>query len=161
MNKKNYKKTTTIEKEVMDKIQTGKVHMRPKSYFILLGSLVTIAIALLSFVSVYLVSVWTFWLRIIFNNGPAFGAKRNLASLLNTFPWWALLLCIILLICIIYLVKKTDHIYKVRLVYLTPIVIVIFVIVGFVLSYSGLPLFFDGHGSNMTNESYGRGRLMK
>jgi len=61
MNKKNNKKATTIEKEVMAKIQTGKVHMRPRSYFILLGSLIAIAISLLSFVSVYLMSVWTFW----------------------------------------------------------------------------------------------------
>ena len=161
MNKKNNKKATTIEKEVMAKIQTGKVHMRPRSYFILLGSLIAIAISLLSFVSVYLMSVWTFWQRIIINDRPAFGAKRNLANLLETFPWWALILGIVLLICIIYLVKKTGHMYKIRLVYLIPIIIVGFIIVGFVLSYSDLPVFFNGHGSNMMDGSYNRGRLMK
>ncbi len=169
MSKSNQIKTSKIEKQVMGKIHSGKAHMRPQSYYLSIGALGVLAVTLLSFAAAYFMSVSMLWLRIIAADGPAYGAKRNLTNLLETFPWWALLLGIVSVVGIIYLVKKVGHMYKVRLIYLVPIVIIAFVIIGVALSFSNLPGLMNGRGSNaacqaddiscnLTGRMYGRGR---
>lgn len=150
MNKKPQPKTSTIEKNVMQKIHDKKTVMRPRSYYIYLTALSVVAIGLLVFISVYFMSIATFWLRIQSASGPAYGARQNLAALLGSFPWWALLLGILSLAGIIYLVKKTGRMYKIRLLYLIPLVIIISIVIGFVFSYSDLPRMFNGHRQNLS-----------
>ena len=108
MNKKSQPKTSTIEKNVMHQIHDKKTVMRPRSYYIYLTTLSVVAIGLLVFISVYFMSIATFWLRIQSAEGPAYGARQNLATLVGSFPWWALLLGVLSLAGIIYLVKKTG-----------------------------------------------------
>lgn len=167
---KNIPKTSVIENNVMDKIKSGQTHMRPKSYYAFISALIVATIALLSFITVYLTSVVSFWLRIIMADGPAYGAKRNLAASIDTFPWWAMILGIASIVGIIYLVKKYGHLYKIRAIYLVIIFIAFFASVGFALSFSNLPeLFNNNHRINMACSSddinctinsgmYGRGR---
>ncbi|MFS8118032.1 MAG: hypothetical protein ACMG55_06005 [Microcoleus sp.] len=173
MNKTTKPKTTTIEKNVMTQIKSGKTHMRPRSYYLSLSVLGVIATSLLGFTAIYFISVSSVWFRIIAADGPAYGAKRNLNALLGIFPWWALVLGLISIAGIVYLVKKQGHMYKVRLIYLIPLVIVLFIALGFALSYSDLPGLMNGnHGAstscgasdlncNINGNMYGRGRLMK
>lgn len=146
----------------MDKISSGQIKMKPKAYYVSIGFLTLIATILLSFVTLYLVSVWSFWLRVNLSSGPAFGARRNLAGLVSTFPWWALILGILALAALVYTIKKTGHLYKIRLRHLVPIMLAIFIFIGFILSYSGLPGLINGH--NPVEDGgfrNGRGRIMK
>jgi hypothetical protein len=173
MNKIARPKTSTIEKKVMSQIKSGKAHMRPRSYYFSISALGIFSAIFLVFTAVYFASVSSLWFRIIAADGPAYGAKRNLATLAGTFPWWALLLGLISLFGLINLVKKLGHMYKVRLVYLIPLIAVLFMILGFALSYTDLPgLMNSGHKTNIVcsiddlncninSRMYGRGRLMK
>ncbi len=149
MNKKTQPKISPIEELVMSKIKKGEVHMKPHSYYILLGILSILSVSLLGFIAAYFMSIATLWTRIEVAQGPAYGAKQNLANMLGTFPWWALLLGALSLFCIIYFVKKIGPLYKVRLVYLVPIIIALFVAVGFIFSYSTLPQMFNNHQQNL------------
>ncbi len=166
-------KTNSIEEMVMRRIKSGKTHMRPRSYYVSFSILGALASLLLGLTLVYSISVASLWLRIIAAVGPAYGAKRNLATLLGTFPWWALLIGLISLVGLIYLVKQFGHMYKVRLIYLVLLIAAVCIILGFTSSYSNLPGFMNGgHRTDMVcgvddvsctidGRMYGRGRLMK
>lgn len=145
MNDKMQPKNSPIEEKVMEKIHSGKIHMRPKSHFIFLGALSIISIALLTFITTYFISIATLWLRVQAARGPAYGAHQNLAELAGSFPWWALALGLISLTGAIFFIHKSWQMYKVRLQYLVPILLVILVILGFIFSYSNLPRMFNGH----------------
>jgi len=144
MSDKTQPKTSVIEEKVMHKINDGKIHMRSRSFYLYLSTLGAIAIVLLAFISTYFISIATLWLRVQAAKGPAYGAKQNLAILLGSFPWWALLLGLVSLIGIIYLVHKTGQMYKIRLIYLVPILVTVFITIGFIFSYSNLPRIFNG-----------------
>jgi hypothetical protein len=137
------KPISPIEENVMSRIKTGKVKMHPKIYYSLVSLLSVMAIILMGVVSAYAMSVVTFWLRIQAAQGPAYGAKRNLANLVDVFPWWALLLGAVSLIAIVYLIRKFRGLYKIKLTYLILIVVMISAIIGFALSYSSLPSTFN------------------
>jgi len=74
------KPISPIEENVMSRIKTGKAKMHPRIYFSVLSFLSVLTILLLGVVSAYSMSVLTFWLRIQAAQGPAYGAKRNLAG---------------------------------------------------------------------------------
>ncbi|MEI6851059.1 MAG: hypothetical protein WCK26_03780 [Candidatus Saccharibacteria bacterium] len=149
MNKKIQPKISPIEKKVMDKIKNGEAHMRPQSYYIFVGLLGVLSVIVLGFISAYFVSVASLWVRIQAAQGPAYGAKQNLFNMMGTFPWWALLLGVLILVCMILLVKKVGIMYKVRLLYLIPSIVFLVVVVGFLFSYSSLPNMFNGHKQNI------------
>lgn len=173
MSKITKQKASSIEEMVMKRIKSGKIQVRPRSYYLSLSILGAIASLLLGFTLVYSISVASVWLRIIAAVGPAYGAKRNLATLVGTFPWWALLIGLISLVGLIYLIKKLGHMYKVRLVYLVLLIAALFIVLGFTLSYSNLPgLMNGGHRTDtvcgiddvdctINGRMYGRGQLMK
>jgi hypothetical protein len=139
----NKKPISPIEENVMSRIKTGKVKMHPKIYYSLVSLLSVAAIMLMGVVSAYAMSVVTLWLRIQAAQGPAYGAKRNLANLVDVFPWWALLLGVISLVAIVYLIRKFRGLYKIKLTYLILIVVMIASLIGFALSYSSLPNTFN------------------
>lgn len=145
MNKKTQPKISPIEESVMSKIKKGEVHIKPQSYYIFLGILSVTSVLLLGFISAYFISVAALWIRIEAAMGPAYGARQNLADIMGLFPWWALLLGVLSLACIIYLIKKVGPLYKIRLIYLVPAIIILFIAVGFILSYSSLPNMLNMH----------------
>lgn len=163
MNKTFPSKTSTIEEKVMNKIHTNELHMRSRYYYLYISALSVSAIILLIIASTYFVSIATLWLRIRAAEGPAYGARQNLTVLTDTFPWWALLLGLISLAGMIYFVNKAGQMYKLRLLYLIPLVVALIAVIGFMFSYSALPRMFNHHRSNIsctTNDvacnSYGR-----
>jgi len=149
MSDKIQPKNSPIEEKVMDKIHSGKIHMRPKSHFIYLSALSIISIVLLTFITTYFISIATLWFRVQVAKGPAYGAHHNLTELVGSFPWWALLLGLVSLAGAIYFIHKTGQMYKVRLQYLLPILISVLILLGFIFSYSNLPRMFNGRRSSM------------
>lgn len=97
-------------------------------------------------------SIVSLWLRIQTAAGPAFGAKQNLTILISTFPWWALLIGILSLFAIIIFVNKSGRMYKIRLIYLVPLIILTSIVVGYIFSYSALPALFNNYKQNSSCE---------
>lgn len=136
------KKTTNrskIENKVMAKITSGQVKMRPHYYYSLVTVLSFAAVAVLAFALSYLLSLTNLWLRIQTATGQAWGAQRNLTSLVDNFPWWAILLAIAELVGLILIVKKLGKLYKVKLVYLVTAIVAIALLIGYGLSFTNLP----------------------
>jgi hypothetical protein len=172
MNKSSNKQSDKIELNVMKKIHEDKLQIRPKSYYIFLGVLSTSTIILLLMISTYLISIFSLWLRVSLAQGPAYGAKQNLASLISSFPWWIIIPAVISTIGLIYLIKKSSKAYKIRLAYLIPIILIIITTIGMALSYISLPNRFDNRrldDSCLINDShcipilrgFGRNNLIK
>lgn len=173
MNKPNSETTTAIERNVMARIKTGQAKMHPRNYYVVLSALAVLVVGLLGFVTAYFMSVVTLWLRIQSAAGPAYGARRNLSNLVGAFPWWALALGIVSLATIIFFVRKVGRLYKLRLVYLIPAVILVSLLLGFAFSYSTLPDMLMSHRPqavcdssdvnciNAEGQGYLRGRHMK
>ena len=130
---------------VMDKIKSGQVSMRPKWYFALTATLASATVLVLSVAAAYLFSIAFFALRIQTASTPAYGARANLANTIESFPWWALLLGVILVYVAVMVVRHHGRMYKHRPSTLTLVLVSISLIVGLGLS------FFD-KGSNHSNQ---------
>ena len=141
------KSVSPIEKNVMVQIQTGQAKMRPRLYYSILTLAGVVSILLFSFVNTYFMSVVTLWLRVQAAQGPAYGARRNLASLIEVFPGWALLLGVVSLAGAIYRIRKVGSLYKMKLVHLISLVVAVSLALGLIFSYSALPNTFNRHGS--------------
>jgi hypothetical protein len=163
MNKRVTK--SPIEEAVMSKIQTQQVKMKPHYYYTLLGLLGISFVLLAGFVMAYAMSVLSLWLRIQSIDRPAYGARMNLSNMINDFPWWALIIAVVLLVLGIIVIRKIGSLYKVRLAYLIPAVIAIALIAGVTFSYTSLPDTFKNHSprnSCTANENCvtpGQGRM--
>jgi hypothetical protein len=149
----NKKPVSDIEKKVMAKIQDGQVKMRPRLYFSLFSGLSIVAVVLFGFVSSYFVSIVSLWLRIEAAMGPARGARRNLATLIDAFPWWSLILGVVSIAAMVYFVRKVGNLYKIKMVYLIAIVITVSLIFGYMFSYSNIPNTFKKHGYFVNSDS--------
>jgi hypothetical protein len=161
-----YKKTATssIESKVMEQIESGRVKMRPHYYYSLVTVLSVFMVAVLAIALSYLLSLTSLWLRIQTASGRAYGARQNLTSLVNNFPWWAVILALVAIAGLIILVKKIGPLYRIRLVHLIPAIIIVAAIIGYSLSYTQLPNVFkkqhnqamcSGSNSNCTTQVKG------
>jgi uncharacterized membrane protein YozB (DUF420 family) len=100
-------KDLTIESQVMGKVLSGKVKMKPRWYFVL-GSLLSVTgLAGLITGATFLVNIMLFMLRI---HGR--GGQFRLQYMLDSFPLWIPILAVGLLILGIIVLKKYDFTYK-------------------------------------------------
>lgn len=128
------KKRLTIADSVLREINTKKITMRPRWYFVmgallLWGGLIT-SITL----SIFIVGLYRFAIR---SQSPM--AQERISYLLSSFPWWIPLLGFLSLIIGIYLLHKYEFSYKVNY----PLLIIIFVTsiigAGVVSDFLGIP----------------------
>ncbi|OGM88286.1 hypothetical protein A2573_02625 [Candidatus Woesebacteria bacterium RIFOXYD1_FULL_43_18] len=120
-------------KEVMSKVTSGQITMKPKWYFVL-GSVLSITgLAFLSVASVFLVNIILFLLR---KHGPM--AQWRLQTLIDGFPWWIPISAILGIVAGVWLLKKYDFSYKKNF----PVIVIGFVIsillAGFLIDRLGL-----------------------
>ncbi len=176
MSKIDQPKTSAIEQGVMDQIKSGHVRMHKRTYYTWLAVLATATVALLAIATAYFMSIAILWLRIDAATGQAYGAKRNLSSLIEAYPWWSIILGVLLIGLIIYLIRKVGNLYKVPLFVLIPLIILMFAVFGLALSYTNLPDVINhqdanptqnktqvkqgsqSNGPNSTNSGYRRGQ---
>ncbi len=155
MNKIKQPQTSAIEQGVMDQIQSGQVRMHKRTYYTWLAVLGTATVGLLAIATSYFMSIAILWLRIDAATGQAYGAKRNLASMAEAYPWWSVILGLLLIGLIIYLIRKVGSLYKIRLFVLIPLIVLMFAIFGLALSYTNLP---DVMNHQDTNTTQGQGK---
>lgn len=122
-----------ITNGVMDQIHLGKVKMRPKIYFIL-GSVLTFTGLVSSImISVFLVGLIRFSLRV---RGPM--GEYKLDQMISEFPWWTIIFTIASLVIGIWLIRQYDFSYKKELWLVVLAFILSIVIVGLIVDMLGL-----------------------
>ena len=149
MTKSKKPQMSKIETTVMDKIQSGQVKMHARTYYILVTVLSVAAVAVLAVALSYLVSLAGLWLRIQTTSGRAWGAQRNLTTLVDNFPWWAVVLAVVALAGLVLIVKKLGSLYKIRLAYLVSAIVLVALLIGYGLSYTNLPNTFKRHNQTL------------
>lgn len=141
-----------INKSVISAIKSGKVHMRPRAYFTLLGFVSIGAVVLAGVATAYLMSIMSFWVRIQMADTMAYGARANLRESIASFPWWALVAAAILLVLAIVLVRHHGKMYKHKVSTVAIVLIICSLILGLGLS------FLDVGKSHTSNRMNGRGQ---
>jgi hypothetical protein len=119
----------SISGNVLDKIQSGRIKMRPKIYFILKSIFIVISIFIIALFILYLISFITFsmrasgaWYLLPFGS-PGIKATFTLA------PWLLISLGVVLIIVLEILVKHFSFAYR-RPVLYSLLVIMIFAFLG-------------------------------
>lgn len=128
-----YKKHIISEK-VLKRIKTGEVSMRPAIYFSLLSVSIIITSILAGVVMSYLSSILFFWTKIIISDSKSYGLHRNLNEIISTFPWWTIILFVILLVFIIFLIRRYGNLYRQKSEHILIIILSATLIIGFVMS---------------------------
>jgi hypothetical protein len=104
--KRTKQKDGNLEKEIMTKIATGQITMKPKWYFVAGSLMMTVGLTGLSLMAVFFANLNLFLLH---KHGPGIG---KLEIMLETFPWWVPLLALLGIISGIWLLKKYDFSYR-------------------------------------------------
>ena len=131
--KKNRKTQINLEKTVMSKIIQGDINMKPRWYFIF-GSILTLLGLLAAGIStIFLINLIFFSLR---QHGPM--GDWRLQLMIESFPWWILLLAIGGIISGIYLLKQYDFAYKKNFYLIAGAFIVAIILAAFLIDLTGI-----------------------
>ncbi|KKR43062.1 MAG: hypothetical protein UU51_C0006G0039 [Microgenomates group bacterium GW2011_GWC1_41_20] len=132
-----------IEKEVMSRVTSGEIAMKPRWYFVagsvfmLLGTIAAaVAVAFLINLTIFLIK----------KQGPGYG---RLAIMFESFPFWIPILAILGIGIGILLLRKYDFSYKKNF---------LLMIIGFIATVAIAGFVIDGLG---LNDIWSRGGLMK
>lgn len=126
-----------ISDSVLNQIKNGDVKMRSKTYFTLLSALIVFAGIFAGILTSFLSSVVFFWLRVVTSESAAYGARRNLAELASTFPWWALFASTAIVFGITFLVRRYGNLYRYKTGNIIAAVLLVALVFGAGLSTLG------------------------
>jgi hypothetical protein len=139
-----------IKDNVMNEIKSGKIKMKPKSYFIIGYSFLFLGLISSFITSVFAVSIISFILR---PHGPM--RDYRLGLMINSFPWYIPLVAIVGVIVGLFLLKKFDFSYKKNFWVLIIIFVFSILITGFFLDLTGLNIIWLKRGPmNSVIKSY-------
>lgn len=149
-------KPSTIQTEVMHKIHSGSVRMKPRVYFTVLWLLGIIASIAASLTLAYLISMLIYIVRIQTASTPAYGARHNLTDTIASFPWWAVILSVTFSIIAIWLMQKYSRVYRYKISSVIVLFILSSLLLGLVLSFANIGHSGEknGHMQNGTGRGY-------
>ena len=132
-----------IEKEVMSRVTSGEIAMKPRWYFVA-GSVFVLLGTIAAAVAVaFLINLIIFLIK---KQGPGYG---RLAIMFESFPFWIPILAILGIGIGILLLRKYDFSYKKNF---------LLMIIGFIATVAIAGFVIDGLG---LNDIWSRGGLMK
>ncbi|NCU38567.1 hypothetical protein EOL96_05945 [Candidatus Saccharibacteria bacterium] len=146
---------TEISESVMEQIKRGDVGMRSRRFFTILTILSVATIVSMSIATAYLVNIISFWWRIQTAETMAWGARANLRTAIEDFPWWALVLALGMLAAAVWLLKRQGILYRYKTWMIAVAFIVISVVIGMVVSPLGIG---DIHNSSKEPGDYRQDR---
>lgn len=131
-------KETKIKENVFEKIRRGEASMRPRTYFVarfvLLSALsvasLTCAMFMLSFA---FFSIHESGERILLGFG-----QQGLLAFVALFPWWPVLLTILLILLVDYLLRYFKFGYRVSMLEIFLIALVTVVVAGILINFTPL-----------------------
>jgi glucan phosphoethanolaminetransferase (alkaline phosphatase superfamily) len=141
-------KPTAIQAKVMGEIHSGSLRMKPKIFFTLLWALGIIASLGAGLAFAYFISILTFLIRIQTASTPAYGARQNLSETIATFPWWSVILTLVLAGIAFWLLRKYSRIYRYRMSVIILIFVGVSMLMGIGMSYSNIV-----HSTRQNNHS--------
>ena len=122
-----------LTQEVMNKVASGEIKMKPHWYF-LLGSVLGVAsLLVISLLSIFLVNIMFFSLR---QHGPM--SSWRLQQLFATFPWWTLPLALIGVLSSVWLLKRYEFSYKRNFVAIILVFISVLILAAILIDQLGL-----------------------
>jgi hypothetical protein len=131
-------KETEIKDKVFEKIRSGEASMRPKIYFtlrlILLGTASVLALLLAIF-------VLSFVFFSIHESGEQFllgFGQHGFQAFIALFPWWSLLLTVLLILLMDYLLRYFKFGYRVSILEIFLIALVVVMIAGVSVDFTPL-----------------------
>ncbi len=107
MSKQLKKTSINLEKNIMDKVKTGAVRMKPRWYFIFGSLALSAGLAGIATVLIFVNNLVFFLLR---QHGPM--GQWRLQQILDSFTWWLPILALIGIFLGIKLLQKYDFSYK-------------------------------------------------
>ena len=122
-----------LEKTVMTKITTGVINMKPRWFFVLGSILMMFGLIASSIGAIFLMNLLFFSLH---QHGPM--GEWRLQLMLESFPWWILLLALGGIISGIYLLKKYDFSYKKNFSLITSVFIIAVISAAFLINLTGI-----------------------
>lgn len=125
---------SSVSSAVMEQIKSGDVRMKPRAYFTLLSAVSIGAVFLAGLSMAYLWSIVMLWIRIETASTPAWGARANLATAAAEFPWWAVIVSLLLLVSAVLLVRRQGHLYRFRIATLALVLLLCTILTGAALS---------------------------
>ena len=127
------KKTLDLEKQIMAKVHSGAIVMKPRWYFILGTMLMSVGLVGLSIGAIFLTNLSFFMLR---QHGPM--GEYRLQLMLESFSWWIPALALAGIGGGVWLLKKYDFSYKKNFGLLVLGFVLSILAAAFVIDYSGL-----------------------
>ena len=107
MSKQLKKAPVNLEKNIMDRVKTGSVRMKPRWYFVLGSLALSAGLAGIATVLIFVNNLAFFLLR---QHGPM--GEWRLQQILNSFTWWLPILAMAGIFMGIKLLQKYDFSYK-------------------------------------------------
>jgi len=144
MSKKHKVTQIDIERNIMDKVRSNQITMKPRWYFILGSFFMMCGLVGFSVGAVFLTNLMLFLLR---KHGPM--GQWRLQILLDSFPWWIPVLAVVGMGAGILMLKKYDFSYRKNF---------IFIVFCFVISIIVSAFLIDSLGFN---EMWSRGPMRR
>lgn len=140
-----------IEKQIMAKISSGEIKMKPKWYFILGSVLMIIGLTALSISSIFLTNITLFLVK---KHGPMGQWKAQ--YLISNLPLWIPLLAVFGIVVGLWFLKKYDFSYKKNFGFIIVGFILTIIIAAFAIDYLGLNNIWSKKGPRPMRRFYQR-----
>lgn len=101
------KKQIDLTSEIMSRIEMEQIKMKPRWYFVLGSSVMTLGLSSVFIVLMFITRIFIFSIR---SHGPM--GDIRLQQLISSFPLWTPIVAIIGIIAGIFLLRKYDFSYK-------------------------------------------------
>ncbi len=125
--------TAELEKEIMNKISSGEIKMKPRLYFIAGSVIGLFSLVGISFGLIFLFNLIIFLLR---RHGPM--GQWRIEMMLSSFSWWIPVVAIAGIILSVFLLKKYDFSYKKNFVLIIIAFIASIIVSAFLIDSLGL-----------------------
>lgn len=122
-----------LEKEIMSKVTTGQISMKPRWYFVI-GAILSIAgFTAFSISAIFFTNVMLFLLR---QHGPM--GYIRLSNILESFSWWIPVVAVLGTVGGIFLLRRYDFSYKKNFLVIAIGFIATVIIAGIVMDRLGV-----------------------
>lgn len=152
---KNNMEHKSIQENIIESIKSGKVHMKPRWYFVLRFVLNILLVCLVFFVTVYLLSFIGLVLREkelfnLFDLSPG-----GMKMLMTSIPWVIVMLSISLVMVLYVLVRDHSFVYKKPVAYIFSGLVLLVILIGFVIHILDVNFRFARLGEDIRNPLMG------
>ena len=128
----------SINASIMKQIKSGDVQMKPRMYYSALATASAGIVLFAGLATAYLLSIVFFWIRIETADTMARGARANLDESVSSFPWWAVLVSVTLIVIAVLITRRHGRMYKHKTSSIAVVVVAVSLLAGLGFSLLGV-----------------------